>query len=336
MASSGPTLRSLRSADGENMTYRSPDKTSKLRGGGKAKNTPSDSSKKRHHGQLNGVIKNQTKITEPLQPKNAKVIGPAQLAPSKVLDESQASKERTSKRQKVDTTQNSKQTDVTKQLFEGFEGTEPPTTDSSVHLLVQGLQSGDRRMLDTVFTRADESVMKNTIDKLPLDLIPSLLNVLRKYLYYKGDNNIIYMRWLEKLIHSKLSFILTLPDLHNDLTPICELLNVRTDSFDRALRLKGRLNLMLSLATTSEATQSVPAKDALLKYQEESTSEDEDQEGDDDEEIMGYLDQNQMDVDEQNDDEDTDLDDNQGLVNGVDDNEDEDSELESDDDSDAD
>jgi len=186
--------------------------------------------------------------------------------------------------------------------------------------------------LDTVFTRVDETVMKNTIDKLPLDLIPSLLNVLRKYLYYKGDNNIIYMRWLEKLIHSKLSFILTLPDLHDHLTPICELLNVRTDSFDRALRLKGRLNLMLSLAPTSEATESVPARESLLKYQEESTSEDEEQE--DDEEIMEYLDKDQMDVDEQNDDEDIDLDANQ--VNGVDDEEDEESELGSEDDSDDD
>lgn len=205
---SGQFVRTSFSHDGENLAYATPEKVGKLKGqdvasGKKLKSSskpPNTRSVKKHH--LNG----HCKITEPLQPKNAKVIGPAQLAPTKPCDES--SKDRSSKKQKVQASP-AKQEATKESLFEGFSGNEPPTVDSSVHLLVQGLESGDRRMLDTVFGQGDETIIKNTIDKLPLDVIPALLNVLRKYLYYKGDNNTIYMRWLEKLIHSKLSFILT-------------------------------------------------------------------------------------------------------------------------------
>lgn len=167
-----------------------------------------DSAKKSY---ANEIV--HSKITEPLQPKDSKVIGPAQLAPSKPSDGS--GKERSSKKKAKVAASAAGKADVAKEsMFDGMSGTEPPTADSLVHLLVQGLESGDRRMLDTVFMRGDETIIKNTIDKLPLDMIPSLLAELKRYLYFKGDNNLIYMRWLERLIQSKLSFILTVSSVH--------------------------------------------------------------------------------------------------------------------------
>ncbi|KAI1284908.1 WD repeat-containing protein 43 [Halotydeus destructor] len=164
------------------------------------------------------------------------------------------------------------------------DGSAPPKTDSLIHLLVQGLQSGDQKMLDTVLCKRDDTMISNTIGKLPLDLIAPLLHELQRLLHYKGDNNIIAMKWLEILLHTKLSFILTLPDLEGSLASLLQLLNSRTDVFDRLLRLKGRLGLMLSQVKVEPDVRL--NAEALLRYQEESSSSED--EGDDDDDADSF------------------------------------------------
>ncbi|OQR77120.1 hypothetical protein BIW11_07315 [Tropilaelaps mercedesae] len=46
-----------------------------------------------------------------------------------------------------------------------------PRTDNMVHLLLQGLQSGDRTMLNAVIFRHDLEVVGNTVKRLPIDAI---------------------------------------------------------------------------------------------------------------------------------------------------------------------
>lgn len=46
-----------------------------------------------------------------------------------------------------------------------------PRTDSMVHLLLQGLQSGDKSMLNAVIFRNDPAVIDNTVRRLPLDAV---------------------------------------------------------------------------------------------------------------------------------------------------------------------
>jgi len=143
-------------------------------------------------------------------------------------------------------------------------------------------------MLEYALNLDDEVLIKNTISKLPLEVIPKLLSELQKCLFYKGEDasQFGYMRWLETLLQNKLSFILTMPELGENLGPIRELLNARTDVFDRLLRLKGRLNFMLSQTSTVVEVNKMTDKEALLKFQEDTSS---DEEGSDDESLMDLI-----------------------------------------------
>lgn len=144
------------------------------------------------------------KIAEPLQPKDAKIVGPAQLAPVRPSDSSKSPKKVT---ETPTPAKKLKGLETSLSNIE-FTGSVPPKADSVVQLLVQGLASDDRRMLDTALHRDDEILIRNTINKLPLEFVPKLLGELQKSLFHKGDNT-VYMRWLETLFQNKLSFILT-------------------------------------------------------------------------------------------------------------------------------
>ncbi|RWS27075.1 WD repeat-containing protein 43-like protein [Leptotrombidium deliense] len=258
------------------------------------------------------VEQKSLKVTEPKTSKGAKVLGPAQMNPAKpVLDSSTGSPRKPS---------HNKNTELNLPLNERLKALEPetingdkemsetPRADNFVHLLMQGLQSKDRRMLDTVLSRGDVNIITNTVKKLPIEYLSSLLSELQHRLYYKGDANLVYLSWLETLLQTKLSIILTLPNIDSQLMPLLELLNIRCDIFDRVYKLKGRLNLMLSQITT-ETHEDTTKKEALLKYQDSSTedeSDKEDGEDEDDNQIEGLMELNENDSDT---DEDTEKDD---------------------------
>ena len=84
-----------------------------------------------------------------------------------------------------------------------------PTSDSLAHVLVQGLQTRDKQMLDTVLNNSDDKIIRNTIKKLPIDSITLLLTQLQSFLFYKSENTITYIKWMEQLLNLRLSFILT-------------------------------------------------------------------------------------------------------------------------------
>lgn len=58
----------------------------------------------------------------------------------------------------------------------------PPRTNSVLQLLLQGLNSKDKRILESVLERADEELIKDTVKKLPLEAILPLLEVLLHYI----------------------------------------------------------------------------------------------------------------------------------------------------------
>lgn len=55
-----------------------------------------------------------------------------------------------------------------------------PKGDNAVHLLMQGLQSKDKKILRTALLNKDENVIKKTVKRLPMTLIVPLLEELNK------------------------------------------------------------------------------------------------------------------------------------------------------------
>ena len=58
----------------------------------------------------------------------------------------------------------------------------PPRTDSVLQLLLQGLNSKDKRILESVLERVDEELINDTVKRLPLEAILPLLETLHHYI----------------------------------------------------------------------------------------------------------------------------------------------------------
>lgn len=157
------------------------------------------------------------KLIVPEQGDNGKVLGPAHLVPSRsklandtpLKDPSSSPSRSSTKRKRTDLTElGDRSPKITRPPDEELTTVEIPKTDSLVHILVQGLQSNSKSMLDSVLQRGDPALILNTVNKLPVTYIQPLLNVLQQVLYYKGHQNHIYIKWLLQLFQSRLSFIL--------------------------------------------------------------------------------------------------------------------------------
>ncbi|XP_074595420.1 WD repeat-containing protein 43-like [Brevipalpus obovatus] len=215
-----------------------------------------------------GRRKNKTnsvnnKIIEPLQ-NDAQILGPGQMAhltrpivngvklrgPRKrkhvdsqsdglSLDEMMTENE---KRPHLDL--NFESDDGAATLAKSKDSSEIPKTDSLCHILVQGLQSQNERMIQTALQRSDPTLIRNTINSLPNDMIEPMLTHLHKFFFYKGEKNRTFIQWLEQLMRIKLSIIITTPSIQQQLASIRELLLARCEIYERVYMLKGKLNLI--------------------------------------------------------------------------------------------
>lgn len=60
-----------------------------------------------------------------------------------------------------------------------------PKSNNLAQLLVQGLHSKDKSMLKTVLHVDDEEIIKNTVSRLPINVIIPLVNELNYYIQGK-------------------------------------------------------------------------------------------------------------------------------------------------------
>ena len=70
----------------------------------------------------------------------------------------------------------------------------PPRTDSVLQLLLQGLNSKDKRILESVLERVDEELINDTVKRLPLEAILPLLETLHHYIQVRSifSNSLVY------------------------------------------------------------------------------------------------------------------------------------------------
>lgn len=123
---------------------------------------------------------------------------------------------------------------------------QPLNLDELLKSLVAGVESNDTDMVLKVMEEKNEEIVEGVVEKLPYDHVLPLIRLVRKTLVKKSDVTSAQLFWLQKLIANKLSYLLSLETEGNDIRSILETLNFRIEVFDRVLRLKGRLNLLLS------------------------------------------------------------------------------------------
>ena len=166
-----------------------------------------------------------TKIKSPLKPKNATVVGPAGMAPTrqslpiKTLDSNHSINEVKDKKEPKPKHPTEALLSFEERLKKSEQNhiesvattstSQQPSSDSLTHVLVQGLQSRDKQMLETVFQNTDEKHIRNTLKKLPIDCISLFLSELQSCLFNKSESSLVYIKWLEQLLNLRLPFLMT-------------------------------------------------------------------------------------------------------------------------------
>ncbi|CAN8008690.1 unnamed protein product, partial [Ixodes pacificus] len=125
-------------------------------------------------------------------------------------------------------------------------GREPPRADNLCQLLLQGLQSNDPRLLSSVLQRTDDSLVRNTVRRLPLSSVLPLLRELHKQMHCRGSGVYPYMKWTKAVISMHTSYLMTCHEASGLLTPLLELLEARTEVLDKVCRLRGRVDLIMA------------------------------------------------------------------------------------------
>merc|ERR1712029_112754 len=152
-----------------------------------------------------------------------------------------------------------------------------PTSDSLSNLLVQGLQSSDDKLINDVVNKK-ETVIESTINNLPNVYVEPLFNFLQKALYEQGEN-VNYVICLRKLFQCKISQILNIPNIRNNLKMLSDTLDLRCDLLNKCYKLKGRLDLMFLMLNKEDES----IREENIVIYEESSSEDDIEEEDEDE-----------------------------------------------------
>ncbi|XP_055357968.1 WD repeat-containing protein 43-like [Paramacrobiotus metropolitanus] len=160
----------------------------------------------------------------------------------------------------------------------------PPRADSLAVLLEQGLKSGDLSLLNSVLDRSDETIIRKTIENLPVQYTVSLIQHLGKVCAEeRAKPNKAPLHWLSAVLTIRSSYLTTVPDLPVLLSHLYAHADRRTKYTDRFVKLAGVVNASVDLAKQriSQRTEAQLAeKKAILVYNEPlddtSTSESDD------------------------------------------------------------
>lgn len=194
-----------------------------------------------------------------------------------------------------------------------------PRADNLAQLMLQALQSKDKTMLQTVLCRREEDVIRNTVRRLPLQVIEPLLKELTTLLHAKTATAQIGARWLRIVLSTHAAHLMANPSLVELLAPVIGLVEFRLSLLPSLSRLSGRLDLISSQldgATGSdENTTPLDMQPGLLTYQDADTSDDDEaddvgglgSESDDHWEELSDSDSNGDEDDDDDDEEDNDV-----------------------------
>jgi len=155
----------------------------------------------------------------------------------------------------------------------------PPRTDSVLQLLLQGLNSKDKRILESVLERADEDLITDTVKRLPLEAVLPLLETLHHYIQGKTPLVFSHGKWLKAVLHHHTSHIMSSPECEEILTSMNTIIEARTRNYNKILQLRGKLEMIVKQVNTQDEQEhfqpdlSQPSKEALLVYHDDSSDE---------------------------------------------------------------
>eukprot|EP00012_Vannella_robusta_P008434 CAMPEP_0206201038 /NCGR_PEP_ID=MMETSP0166-20121206/11273_1 /ASSEMBLY_ACC=CAM_ASM_000260 /TAXON_ID=95228 /ORGANISM="Vannella robusta, Strain DIVA3 518/3/11/1/6" /LENGTH=534 /DNA_ID=CAMNT_0053619563 /DNA_START=91 /DNA_END=1695 /DNA_ORIENTATION=+ len=122
-----------------------------------------------------------------------------------------------------------------------------PSADSIGGVLLQALQSGDDQLLETCLTVDDITMIQRTVERLPSEYILPFLNTIIQKFQSKPNRASELIPWIQTIVMLHTSFLMTIPDLNaTALSGLYQTVDARLNSYNKLLKLSGRLDLLLS------------------------------------------------------------------------------------------
>uniref|UniRef100_A0A8D8VK40 WD repeat-containing protein 43 n=1 Tax=Cacopsylla melanoneura TaxID=428564 RepID=A0A8D8VK40_9HEMI len=155
-------------------------------------------------------------------------------------------------------------------------------SDGLTQLLIQGLNSKDKTILDTVLLNRKDSVIENTVRGLPPQYLTPLLqevvkNVQKSFIRHSS------LKWLRYTVLCHTAILQSHPDAIHLFLPLLTHIESRSGTILDLTRLNGRLSLLFEQITRASEQSTVGIMDqskkgapssALLDYQDRDSDED--------------------------------------------------------------
>lgn len=137
-----------------------------------------------------------------------------------------------------------------------------PAADSVAKMLAQAVRSQDNQLLEEALT--SRSVAKNTVAKLPTNLVVPFLMELVKRVRAKPSRVQDLIPWIRSTLLIHMAYLASVPNIAETLGGLYELMEARQGTAEQLHRLQGRLDLMLShMGMQDEVPDSEPEEDDL-------------------------------------------------------------------------
>lgn len=189
-------------------------------------------------------------------------------------------------------------------MSEEIENTVQTKGESIVHLLIQGLRSNDKNLLESALFVKDERTIDNTVSRLPLQ---SIVMLIRKLIRLSQDRSVVSsvsVRWLSAVLRIHASLLLSNPDVLETFLPLENVLSTRLNNFEQLGLLEFKLKALVDRLNFDKNDKD-KEQDALLVFND---SDDEDKRTTDEEAVLAYNDSDNEDLSSSDDEEAMDID----------------------------
>ncbi|EPS36533.1 hypothetical protein H072_9929 [Dactylellina haptotyla CBS 200.50] len=194
-------------------------------------------------------------------------------------------------------------------IANNYQAVKFPNATSLTTVLTQALKTDDRALLETCLQVTKVDMIESTIQRLDSLLAADLVTKLAEIIARKPGRAGSLMVWIQKTLVNHGGHLLTLPDLVRTMASLQRVLGKRAEALPKMLALRGRLSMLVAqMKLRSMARDRLGASgDAAVVYVEGVTKDADDSSDEEEDEVLG-------DVEEESDDEDEDSDEG---VNGI-------------------
>ncbi|XP_070571108.1 WD repeat-containing protein 43-like isoform X2 [Ptychodera flava] len=121
-----------------------------------------------------------------------------------------------------------------------------PQADSLVKLLTQGLRNQDDDILSKVLRHGNETLLKNTVKLLPVQLVLPFAEQLSRRINQNAERSVLLIRWVKAVLTLHTSYLSNFPELTKKLSTLYQMIDTRTQNYANLSRLQGKLSLVVS------------------------------------------------------------------------------------------